>query len=156
FQIVGGVARKGLAAIDVTTGQATSWVADVGGSLPLVGTLVVHGGKLYVGGGFSSLAGQARTGVVSIDLTTGLLTGLNPLITTSVGNPVVKALVLSGNTAYICGSFRFVGGQARHSLAAIDATTGDPTGWFPQGGFSVSISALLLSGSTLYAGGQFS
>src|SRR5262249_58968861 len=89
-------------------------------------------------------------------LTTNLLTGLNPIITTNVGTPLVSALVVSGNTAFIGGSFRFVGGQPRHSLASIDANTGDPTGWSPQATFSGSITALLLSGSSLYVGGQFS
>jgi len=47
-------------------------------------------------------------------------------------------------------------GQARNSLAALDATTGVATAWNPLANTSVSsVSALALSGGTVYAAGYF-
>jgi hypothetical protein len=46
-----------------------------------------------------------------------------------------------------------MGAQARNYIAALDATTGAATAWNPNASYSVS--ALAVSGSTVYAGGQF-
>jgi hypothetical protein len=60
---------------------------------------------------------------------------------------------------YAGGQFTSIGGASRNKIAAIDAASGLATGWDPsaQGDFGVSdVYALAVSGSTVYAGGEFS
>ena len=39
---------------------------------------------------------------------------------------------MSGSTVYAGGGFTSIGGQARNSIAALDATTGAATAWDPN------------------------
>jgi hypothetical protein len=71
----------------------------------------------------------------------------------------VDAVVRDGGTIYIGGGFTWVGpatgggGQARLNIAALDAATGAATPWNPNADGIVL--ALAVSGSTVYAGGEF-
>jgi len=61
---------------------------------------------------------------------------------------------------YAGGGFRSIGGSARHGIAALDATTGRATVWNPYAetnyeNVAQSVDSLALSGSTVYAGGDF-
>jgi PKD repeat protein len=66
---------------------------------------------------------------------------------------------VSGSTVYIGGQFTSVtdsagtGTVTRNNAAAVNATTGDDTGWNPNPNNIVQ--ALAVSGSTVYLGGQF-
>jgi hypothetical protein len=46
-----------------------------------------------------------------------------------------------------------VGGETRNRLAALEASTGNLTSWNPNA--SGTVNALVVSGSTVYAGGSF-
>ena len=61
--------------------------------------------------------------------------------------------MVSGATIYAGGYFTSIGGQARNSIAALDAVTGAATAWNPNA--SSYVNALAVSGSTVYAGGDF-
>jgi len=54
---------------------------------------------------------------------------------------------------YAGGSFTLIGGQTRNNIAALDATTGAATAWNPDANYIVN--TLAVSGSTVYAGGEF-
>ncbi|HMD68510.1 MAG TPA: hypothetical protein VKF42_06470, partial [Chitinivibrionales bacterium] len=56
-------------------------------------------------------------------------------------------------TVYTGGAFDTIGGQSRKCVAALDATTGNATAWNPNANDGVS--ALAVSGSTVYVGGDF-
>jgi hypothetical protein len=146
---VGGQTRRELAAIDATTGVATSWNPDAGVNQP-VRAMVVSGGTVYVGGQFSTIGGQPRGGVAAIDAATGLPTDWNP----GVGG-TVWSLAVEGGTVYVGGQFSTIGGQPRVNLAAIDAVTGLATGWNPTV-TGLAVWALAANGGTVYAGGTFS
>ncbi len=67
----------------------------------------------------------------------------------------VDAIVPTANASHI-------GGQDRHTIAALDATTGQATGWNPAPSYPpappevvFSMNALAVSGQTVYAAGQF-
>ncbi len=46
----------------------------------------------------------------------------------------VCALAISGSILYVGGNFTTIGGQPRNYIAALDAATGNVTGWNPGGG----------------------
>jgi hypothetical protein len=97
-----------------------------------------------------------RNYVAAVDATSGIATGWNPDADNSV-----DALVVSGNTVYLGGYFNGVNsinanttGVTRNYVAAVDATSGIATGWNPDANGGVT--ALALSGNTVYLGGGFS
>ena len=124
----GGVARNGLAAIDLTTGAVTAWNPGIGGSGSTVNAIAVSsdGATIYVGGTFSTLGGSSRANLGSIT-SGGVVTSWNPGT-----NGQVRALVLGGANLYVGGNFTTAGGASRTRLAAFAISTGvvDPT-WRP-------------------------
>jgi hypothetical protein len=155
-----------IAAFDTSTG-ATKWTAQVtwsGGGFEMAhaAALAVAGSTLYVGGHFDSVDGDSRAGLAALDTATGTPTSWNPQISLSGTSHRVSAdaLAVSGSTVYAGGEFDTVNGSVpRNGLAAFDATTGTATAFDPDltlsfGGPAVA-SALLVSGSTVYAAGEF-
>jgi hypothetical protein len=73
--MAGGQHRNNLAAIDATTGQARSWNPGVAGEVggrPAPGhgsvfALALSGSTVYVGGDFTSIAGQQRTNLAALN-----------------------------------------------------------------------------------------
>ena len=151
--INGSFTRNRLAAVDATTGNATSWDPNANNT---VNALIVSGSTLYIGGAFNGATGingnVTRNYLAAVDATTGTATGWDPN-----ANSSVYALAISGSTVYIGGYFSGAtginGNISRNRLAAVDATTGTATNWDPNAGSTVN--ALALSGSTVYIGGSF-
>src|SRR4029077_3884225 len=69
----------------------------------------------------------------------------------------VSALAMSGGALYVGGAFTRIAGQQRFNIAAIDVASGSPTSWNPNpGGVDTPpVTALAVSGSTIYVGGYF-
>lgn len=168
FTSVGGVARKDLAAIDTTTGEATAWNPDVEPAFPLmtlpVDALSVAGGAVYVGGSFSSVGGQPRTDLAALDPTTGNATSWNPGATSVFPeNGHVSALLATTQTIYVGGSFTTLAGRPQRYLGAIGTASGTATSWSPVVSAPSAatehgrapIASLALSGTTLYVDGDF-
>ncbi|MCX7016343.1 MAG: hypothetical protein NTW86_27940 [Candidatus Sumerlaeota bacterium] len=148
FTGIGGQTRNNIAALDAATGAATDWNPAAGGyAYPAVVTLAVSGSKVYAGGYFTSIGGQARNNIAALDAETGAATAWNPN-----ANSEVDALAVSGSTLYAGGGFTSIGGQARNYIAALDAATGTATAWDPNANDWVT--ALAVSDSTVYAGGS--
>jgi hypothetical protein len=148
----GGQARNHLAALDATTGALTDWNPDADDS---VSALAAANGTIYAGGRFTAIGGQPRERLAAFAAATGELTPWNPgvgLVGRSIAD--VVALAPSGSIVYAGGVFTTIGGQARHNLAALDAATGEATGWSPDP--DAGVIALTVSGSTIYVGGYFS
>ena len=110
---------------------------------------VAHGadGTTYVGGAFSA-AGATTGGFGALNTTDGTVNRAFPQV---VGAVEVSVADGAGGW-FIGGSFTQVGGLARSNLARIDSS-GAVTDWAPAANSSVT--ALALSGSTLYVGGDF-
>lgn len=70
-------------------------------------------------------------------------------------NGSVYAILAVGDRVYLGGDFTTVNGQSRSRLAAIDATTGELTGWAPGANDSVRALAVSPDGASVYAGGAF-
>jgi len=142
--------RQGLAACNATTGELLPWDPNVDGE---VKTLAVAGGVVYVGGSFTAVEGQSRQNLAAIDATTGMVTSWDPAIEGT--QATVRDMVVSGNTAYVAGTFSMAAGSARNSIAALDITTGSALAWDPGLDGSASVNTILLSESTLFIGGNF-
>ena len=154
--------RSWLAALDTGTGNATAWRPEPNES---VTAIAVSGSSVYVGGSFTSVNTEFGFGGVpqrasqrwkryrQSDI-------LEPRTKRSERIPEVAALSISGTTMYVAGYFTSIGGSSRTALAAaLDTTTGSATSWDPEpsaGGFyTPSVSAVTVSGSTVYVAGNF-
>ena len=156
FTSVGGTSRSSLAAFDAATGALDAdWVPDAtGGSPPTdVRCLAVSGDTVYAGGEFTSIGATpvARDRVAALDAASGDPTAWDP-----DADGTVNCLQIAGDTIYAGGSFATIGGEARNRIAALDVSqdsTGTATAWDPNANGAVN--SLLVSGSTVYAGGAF-
>lgn len=148
FTSTGGSLRRNLAAIDITTGKATSW-APVTDADPGTGVWAMTriGSAIYVAGTFSSLGGQPRAHLGAISTSGSVL----PFRADT--DALVEALAAIGTTVYLGGQFTTVGGVARDRLAAVDATSGALRSWNPGTG-PHEVITLLPVGSTVYVGGN--
>ena len=153
FSSIGGQPRLYFAALDSATGLATAWNP---GADFVVSALAVSGSTVYAGGSFTSIGGQPRFRIAALDAATGLATAWNP---SAGGN--VYTLAVSGSTVYAGGFFSSIGGQPRSCVAALDVGIGLATDWNPWAtgaGLPIPrtvVNALAVSGSTVYAGGDF-
>ena len=158
FTSIGGQNRNGIAALNVSSGAATTWNPNPvnGFSDGTVNALVVSSSTVYAGGDFTSIGGVDRNGIAALDAA-GAVTAWNPDAIWGDYNGSISALAVSGSTVYAGGSFDSIGGQARNDIAALDASSGLATAWDPEAsavGYA-TVNALAVSGSTVYAGGQF-
>jgi len=147
FNIMGAVPRRGLAALDLTSGQATAWNPNPDGR---VTAMIKNGSTIYASGGFANIGGQPRSGIGAVDATTGNANTWNPGV-----NDVAYALAISGSTLYVGGQFSGFGGQPRNGLGAVDLSSNIATTWDPHPSNPL-VNALAVSGSTIYVGGFFS
>jgi hypothetical protein len=117
-----------------------------------VGALAVSGSTLYAGGSFTTAGGSAANNIAQWN-------GTNWSALGSGINIYVNALAVSGSTLYAGGDFTTAGGNAANNIAQWNGS-----GWSALGsglsgagsdGYSPQVYALAVSGSTLYAGGDF-
>ncbi len=149
FTSVDGQERHGLAALNATTGQVTSWNPDASN---IVRALAIKGETVYVGGDFLSISGESRIFLAAIDIATGKLTSWNPGM--ERGDTVDRRIF----AVVVKDTLVFAGGQT--ILASFSITSGRRTAWnpviwqdFPFG--PTAVYALAVKGSTLYVGGSF-
>lgn len=158
---VGGLVRRGLAALDATTGVGVPGFRADANNLPLDLELSADGRRLYVGGSFTSINGVPRSRLAAISPTTGaVLTGF-------VGNAnnSVLALAYAGQRLYAAGQFTYVNGVRRLHVARVNPLTGavdagfvantvGPTGTLRRGGMVQGL-AVTPDGTKAFLGGPF-
>lgn len=147
------VPRSFVAGVDTATGEATPWAPNPDARPQ---SLAFAGDTLYLGGDFTTFDGQPRSHAASVDLTTGALSSWSPNV---VGAVYSLAPAPETGTIYLGGNFLTVGGEARVGIAEVHTTgpaAGTPTDWNPGRGASAGIAALVLTRTTLQAGGTFS
>jgi hypothetical protein len=155
FTRVGITARRNVAALDLRSRTVTSWDPEPNGP---VYSLAVQTSTVYVGGSFDHIGSGseavARGNLAAVATETGVVAPWDP----NVSGPV-RALALRGNTLYLGGEFRSVGGQARDALAAVDVASGAALAWSPNadwlGAHAVPRHGLAVLDSTVYVGGRF-
>ena len=125
------------------------------GAFPAVNGIVLVAvpdgtGGFYIGGDFTEVDDLPRNRLAHV-LANGTLGSWNP-----DANGTVSAIAVLGDTVYVGGSFTTIddgnGVQIRNRLAAI-GTDGTLGSWDPDADNSVS--TLVVAGSTIYAGGNF-
>lgn len=141
------------------SGEVTSWAPQADG---FVTALALAGDTVYAGGYFTSVSGKARSNLAAISADGTLLPwspgpfsgadGYAAYVPIAPPPTGIWSLALDGGTVYVSGDFDAVGGVARHHLAALDASTGRPTGFDtalerPAGALAVGEGRLFL-GST--------
>ena len=142
-----------LALSAVTSASAASFI-----SLPAVDGNVfgfaASGSTLYIGGGFTSVGGQARNGLAAIDLNTMSVTSWNPNLGLFGHAGYANSVAVSpdGSQVYFGGNFDMVGGQARSYLASA-SSAGAVSSFAPT--FNDAVSKVLVTGSSVYAVGNF-
>ena len=151
FTTIGTMNRNYIAALDgaaSSTGAATSWDPMANQA---VLTLALTGSTVYAGGTFTGIAMTARNYITAVD-GSGYPTSWDP-----GANGVVRSVAVSADSqsVYIGGDFYgSVGGQIRHFLAKVSASTGlADADWNPNPNGNVY--SIALSGSSVYVGGSF-
>lgn len=160
FLNVAGEPRRGLAAIDASTGDALPWNPPVGDgaiSNGYIKSMDLHGDNLYVAGSFIRLAGQTRPYLGSVSVTTGALVEWHPAVLKEI-----QKVRVAGNDAFLLGDFSDgIGGTTRpYGIAAVDITTGLVTAFNPEfnstatADFAISDTDIYVSGFFDLAGGE--
>ncbi len=127
FKHVGTLTRTRIAAIDATTGAVRPWSPT---ATSLIRTISTLGNRVYVGGQFTTVAGQggantARLRLAAFDATNGSLTTWNPSVNASPRD----MLVTPDGRVIVVGDFTTVGGSPSNFIASLDATTGALLPW---------------------------
>jgi len=103
-----GEVRESLAAVDARTGRLLPWQADAvsdTNSPAGVTALTVVGDRLFVGGGFTSLAGEPRRRLGVVNTATGVPIAWDPRPKESV-----DVLVADGDRVFVGGGFKELDG----------------------------------------------
>jgi hypothetical protein len=145
------VARANLAAFDATTGALRStFVANTNGP---VRALVSDGARLYVGGSYTTIGGQARSRLAAVDLVTGAVAGS----WSANANSNVYGLAVGGGRLFVGGSFTTLKGAARSRIGAVSLSNGAlVTSFAASADATVNAVAARGDGSSVYLGGNFS
>jgi hypothetical protein len=108
---------------------------------------------VYVGGNFTSIAGQSRGRLAAFDAATGNLTSWNPQ-----PNDEVMGIAFAGGDVLIGGFFTTIAGVPRNHIGAIDSGTGAIESFNPNanemvgGLFTRSVAAYVIGGFTEISG----
>jgi trimeric autotransporter adhesin len=153
FGNVGGQPRAGVAALSSSTGDATSWNADLTNAT--VDNVSFDAGDVLLVGEFEDSGSTVEHRAQLIDASSGaVLVSFAPSIEGEAG---VGAG--SGTSVFVGGVDMTSGGAARDGLAELDPyghlTAFAPTFSGPMGA-EIGVVALAPDGKTLYVGGDFS
>jgi hypothetical protein len=178
FSVTQGVARAGIAAVNSFSGDpvlafdpgpgtgpavpssttTTSTTAPPPIAAPAVGPVAAlavsaDGTRLFAGGFFTTMAGQARAGLAALNAATGALdAAFNP----APSGGGVESLALASGRLLLGGGFTKIGAVTRNSLAAVDAATGAlDSAWAPSADGVVHTLRLSADGTKVFAGGAF-
>jgi PKD repeat protein len=120
--------RNNLLAYDITTGALITSFAPSLNAQALTITASPDGSRLFVGGDFTSVNGQARSRIAAIT-PDGTLLSFRPSV-----NGQVRAVAATNDVVWFGGSFSAVGGVSRSRLASTSAVSGALQPWAPVPG----------------------
>jgi hypothetical protein len=149
FSLVGGLPRRSLAHI-LSDNSVSSWDPSPDGT---ISTLALSAGRIYVGGQFNNIGGQARSFMAALDATSGNLDPIWDPQPANIVNPTISVLMVINRKVYVGGIFKNMGGQVRNNIAAVDDSAGLADGWDPNANHTVR--SLAIIGNTMYMAGNF-
>lgn len=143
-------AEKGLFAFSPSTAAADSSIKyNIGQH---VRTVSRSGGKIFVGGDFTSSGSNTRRFIAGVNSISGALTAWYPAT-----NERVSSLAVGGGRVYLGGIFSYAGGASRNRVAAVDAINGVADSWNPDvGSTGNEVRAIEYTSGTIYIAGRFS
>lgn len=143
--------RSNVLAYDINTGDLLPFAPQVNGVIKAVAASP-DGSRIYIGGSFTSVNGQARYNIAALDASTGqLVPGFAP----SVGGAGVYALVTHGSMVYAGGLFTQANGTGRQNAAAFSASSGALMPWAPQTDLQIDAMVADPGGENIIIGGRF-
>lgn len=151
FWDIGGQSRSNIAKLSTSgTGAADpTWNPDADNT---VRALAVAGLHVYAGGHFSSIGGQPRDHVAKLSASGAGAADL--AWAPGYVDDAVLTLAVSSDSAFVGGRFTEIDGLRRRHVAKLSSGTGAPDAiWDPNP--SAAVNALVVSGSKVYAGGDF-
>lgn len=149
FTKVGDSIRYGLAQVD-SLGKVTAFGAGKtlvkGGDLKC---MVLHQGKLYLGGKFSSINGVPRRNLAALDAGTAALSNWQP-----GPDEAVYSITAAADRIYVAGFFAMIDTAIRFRLAALDTQRGRAFSWNP--GVNGNVYSVAVYDTFVFIGGTFS
>ncbi|MGD9831568.1 MAG: PQQ-binding-like beta-propeller repeat protein [Piscinibacter sp.] len=157
FVTIGGATRTSVAALDPSTGVATSWdVALDPTRAPPVYTIVPDGPVIYVGGAFATASGRHHEGVVAVDAVSGNDLAWEPGLSGEFGLPARTVCVaVDADTVYVSGAFKLPGSSEFSATAAIRKIDATARPWL-SASLTATIRTMQADGSMVFVGGDFS
>ena len=158
----------GVSATNIAQWNGSSWSALGSGMTNIYGNarvyaLAVSGTNLYAGGYFTGAGGVSATNIAQWNGSSwsALGSGISGAGVSGYG-PYVYALAVSGNTLYAGGMFTMAGGSAASYIAQWNGSSWSALGSGISGPvkigynyYALSVDALAVAGTNLYAGGWF-
>ena len=154
FTNVNGQSRNGLAAIDLLTGNLTSWDPMLNVSVgsifeSTVKEIGIYDTNIVIIGDFTHLKSQKRNNIAKINICTNEISPWAPDV-----NNKVNTIEISGDTCFIGGSFSTINGVAYNALAALDKYAGGAfPSWKPEPNAAVTV--IKKYEDKLFVGGNF-
>jgi hypothetical protein len=145
------VARSRIALVDADSGAPVlSWNP---GADNTVRALATDGGRLYVGGTFTSIGGVARARLAALNAGTG---AVDPGFRADA-SAEVRALLVHNGKLYAGGLFTALAGRQRLRAAAVSPATGAlDTAWVPAASWAVNALVPVPGTTAIALGGEFS
>ena len=155
------ISSRGLAAFDVVTGDFTGQTFDFNAQVKAL--LALPDGRLLVGGDFTRVNGEAHSGTVVINPSTGQIDpswDLQVINALRGGAVSVRALAYYDGNVYMGGSFTHLSGGGRTKVYARNAgrvglDARPDRSWNPEISGSVQALGVSEANSAFFAGGHF-
>jgi len=112
FTNFGGQIRNRLGAADTSSGQVSAWNPDASGPSARIYGLAAFGRHAYVSGQFTTMGGEFRNRLASVDVATAKASSWDPNV-----DALVRALDVTPEAIYAGGDFLNVGGKPRSYFA---------------------------------------
>lgn len=152
--IGGTLKRDYLVQINAATTIPTPWNPKPGYSG--INTICLNGTNVLMGGSFYEIGFDA-SGLARIINSTGQIdTTWLPPSTDITNYNGIQAIAINGSSLYVGGRFTNIYGVTRNSIAKLNTNNGTViTNWNPSPDLNSTITAITLSGTAVYVGGEF-
>jgi hypothetical protein len=147
----GEIAALNIFAYDITTGNRVSTFVHSLNAQGRTVTASPDGSRIYVGGDFTAVDGNARGHVAAFATASGLL---DQSWAPSV-NGNVRSLAATASSVFLGGGYSTVNGSSRQNLSAVSASSGSLRSWKASANSGVQALVVAPDQTRVIAGGSF-